>query len=317
MDFAVLAKSLLWPLTRLVISVSISLLVANLIETFNWTRFMARLTAPLVRIAHFQDISGASFSLAFFSSLAANTMLAEAYDQGRLSRRELILSNLFNSLPTYFLHLPTMLFLTVSFLGRPGYIYVGLTLAAAFLRTAIIVVFGRFLLPPLPEGCVVCRLPEDADRSWRTAARKAWHRFKRRLPKILFITIPTYIAIYVMNRTGAFGRIEDFLAAHAGDIAWLDPKAVTVIAFQIAAESSAGLAAAGALLTAGSLPVSSVVLALLVGNIVSTPVRALRHQFPAYAGIFRPALALHLILASQTFRAVSIFAVAAGYWVLS
>ncbi len=316
MDLAGLATGLLWPLSRLVLSVSISLLVANLIETFNWTRFMAKLAAPLVRLSRLKDISGASFSLAFFSSLAANTMLAEAFDQGRLTRRELILSNLFNSLPTYFLHLPTMIFLTVSLLGQPGYIYVGLTLIAAFLRSSTIVVLGRLFLPPLPEGCVVCQLPADADRSWRTAADKAWQRFKRRLPKILFITIPTYILIYFLNRSGAFGHIENFLAAHAGDLAWLDPKAVTVVAFQIAAESSAGLAAAGALLTAGSLPVKSVVLALLVGNIVSTPVRALRHQFPAYAGIFKPALAANLILASQTFRAASIFAVALGYWLL-
>jgi len=43
------------------------------------------------------------------------------------------------------------------------------------------------------------------------------------------------------------------------------------------------------LLQAGSLGVKEVVLALLIGNIVSTPVRSIRHQVPQYLGLFTPA----------------------------
>jgi len=58
-----------------------------------------------------------------------------------------------------------------------------------------------------------------------------------------------------------------------------------------------------------------VVLALLVGNILSTPMRALRHQLPAYSGLFRPRLALRLILANQTLRAaVSMTFVTMAYY---
>ena len=37
----------------------------------------------------------------------------------------------------------------------------------------------------------------------------------------------------------------------------------------------------------------------MVGNILSTPMRAIRHQLPAYAGFYRPALALRLILPTR------------------
>ncbi|MBL3582047.1 hypothetical protein [Oleidesulfovibrio alaskensis] len=37
--------------------------------------------------------------------------------------------------------------------------------------------------------------------------------------------------------------------------------------------------------------------------------RAFRHQFPSYAGIFKPRLALHLIVINQCLRAGSIVAV--------
>jgi hypothetical protein len=50
-----------------------------------------------------------------------------------------------------------------------------------------------------------------------------------------------------------------------------------------------------------------------VGNILSSPVRAVRHQFPYYAGIFKPALALNLIISNQALRAGSIALVTLGY----
>lgn len=167
MDIPHLWQALGWPLTRLLGSLALGLFLANLIEALNWTRFLARFAAPIIRIGHLKDVIGASFSMAFFSGMAANSLLAEAYGQGRLTDRELILANLFNSLPTYFLHLPQMFLITVPFIGaRTAATYVGLTLLAAIARSAAILVYGRLALPPLPEGCVVCHLTEDAF-SWK------------------------------------------------------------------------------------------------------------------------------------------------------
>ena len=129
--FITLWQGLLGPLLRLVFFVSLGLLIGNLIESLNWTHRVARIASPLVRRAHLSDITGASFSMAFFSAVTANTMLSEAYDQGEISRQELIFANLFNSLPTYFLHLPTLFFLAVPMLKGVAFIYVGLTLLAA------------------------------------------------------------------------------------------------------------------------------------------------------------------------------------------
>ena len=61
---------------------------------------------------------------------------------------------------------------------------------------------------------------------------------------------------------------------------------------------------------------AAVVLALMVGNILSTPMRAVRHQLPSYTGFFRPALALRLILANQGMRAASMVLVTLLYYFL-
>ncbi|MCL2123754.1 MAG: hypothetical protein FWH34_06645, partial [Desulfovibrionaceae bacterium] len=95
---------------------------------------------------------------------------------------------------------------------------------------------------------------------------------------------------------------------------FLKPQALGIIVLHLAAEMGAALSAAGSVFNAGGLTASEVVLALLVGNIVSTPMRAIRHQLPSYAGFFTPVLALELVLVNQTLRAVSMVCAAWLYW---
>ncbi len=305
-----------WPLVRLIFFVSVGVLVGNFIEALNWTHGMARLAAPLIRLGHLSDISGASFSMAFFSGVSGNTMLAEAYEQKRISKKELVLANLFNSLPTYFLHMPTLFFITAPLIKGAAFIYVGLTLAAAFLRTAAVLFIGRLLLPEKPEGCVTCALGRNQVSTFKQAVHKAWQRFRIRIRRVLLFTVPIYTAFFLLGRYGLFNALEQMIARHTDILSWLRPESLSIVVFHIAAEFTAGLAAAGALLDAGTLNYREIVLALLAGNILSSPVRGIRHQFPFYAGIFTPRLAVELIIYSQSFRTASLCLVAVIYYFL-
>lgn len=305
-----------WPLLRLIFLVSLGLLLANFVEALNWTHAMARLASPLVRLGNLSDVCGASFSLAFFSGVSGNVMLGEAYDQGRISRRELVLANLFNSLPVYFLHLPNLFFITMSLIKGAAFVYVGLTLGAAVFRTASVLVLGRFLLPRRPEGCVACHLGEEGKAEWRQAVVKAWQRFRTRIRRIILFTAPIYVLFFFLTRFGFFTFLEQFLASRITFLSWLHPEAFSIVVFYIAAEFTVGLAAAGALLETGTLGEPEIILALLVGNILSSPVRAVRHQFPFYAGIFSPRLAVELIVVNQLFRAASLVLATALYFFL-
>ena len=315
--FIILWRGLGWPLLRLVFFVSLGLMLGNIIESLNWTHRVARLASPLIRRAHLSDVTGASFSMAFFSAVTANTMLSEAFDQKKISRRELIFANLFNSLPTYFLHLPTLFFLAVPLLKGVALLYVGLTLSAAFLRTLCIMVIGRLMLAENKEHCVTCRLEENKVNNVSQALEKAWLRFRKRIKRILLFTIPIYAMVFILNHFGMFDLLERWLALHVGFLAWLHPESLGVVALQLTAEISAGLAAAGALLDNGSLEARQVVLALLAGNVLSSPMRAVRHQFPFYAGIFQPRLAVELITYNQVFRTGSIILVGLLYYFLT
>jgi len=315
--FIMLWQGLGWPLLRLVFFISIGLMIGNLIESLNWTHGVARMASPFVRIAHLSDITGASFSMAFFSAVTSNTMLSEAYEQKKITKQELIFANLFNSLPTYFLHLPTLFFLAVPLIKGVAFVYVGLTFFAAFLRTVCILVVGRIVLPGNKEHCVTCRLEENRVSSLSQAFDKAWLRFRKRIKRILVITVPIYTAVFILSRFGMFTLLEEGLAQHVKFLAWLHPESLGVVALQLTAEISAGLAAAGALLDNGSLESRQVVLALLAGNVLSSPMRAVRHQFPFYAGVFQPRLAAELITYNQIFRTGSIILVGIFYYFLS
>ena len=307
-----------WPLLRLLLLLAVGLLAALFIESLNWTRRLATVARPLTRFGHLSPLVGAAFSLCFFSGLAANTMLAEGYDKQQLSRKELILANLFNSLPANFLHLPTTFFIAFPIIKGAAFVYMGLTVGAAVLRTLGIALISRLLLPAAnAEFAPRVELPADPAHPFRAALQNTMKRFKRRIRKIASYTVPIYIFFYYLNEAGFFAAAERFMTAHLGWWSWLSPQAISILTFQMAAEFTAGLAAAGSLLASGAMEAREIVLVLLIGNILSSPVRAIRHQYPYYAGIFKPVLAMELIVFSQGFRAVSIVFVTILYYYAS
>ncbi len=321
MDMLVDHLPMLWaklfaPLLSLLGFISVGLLAATILESLNWTAKIAVVARPLIRLGHLSERVGAAFAMAIISGVAANTMLAEAYDKQEMNKRELVLANLFNSLPTYFLHLPTMIVITVPLIKGAAFIYIGITFLAALLRTLTIVMVGRLLLP-VPCRPVDLAIKNRQQDEWPVILAKTWRRFKKRMKKIAMITVPIYVAIFIMNRLAFFSYLEQQVAGYLDFLPWLSPQAIGIITLQMAAELTAGLAAAGALLQDSVLSPEEVVFALLIGNILSSPLRAVRHQFPYYAGIFRPKLAIELIVYNQLFRILSLVIAAACYVVLT
>ena len=303
------------PIIRISISIAIGLFIANFIESLNWTNRLATFARPLIRMGRLSAVTGASFSMAFVSGVSANTMLAEAFDKGQMSKRELVLANLFNSLPRFFLHLPTTFFLTVPLIKTAAFLYVGLTFSAAILQTILVVLSGRMLLP---ENTDTLLMAEQKERTgWKKAFVTSAKRLKKRMGKVMIFMVPVYLLFFLFSRYGLFTRIEDFISAKAWFLSWLNPQSLGIVILHVTTEFSAGLTAASVLLAQNSLTVKEVVLALLVGNILSTPIRAVRHQLPYYSGIFSPQLALELVGFSQVTRALCVVLVAVIYYYLT
>ncbi len=304
---------LVWPLIRITFFIAIGLIIANCIESLNWTHRLAALARPLIKLGRLSPITGASFSVAFFSGVSANSMLAEAYDAEKITKSELILANLFNSLPRFFLHLPTVFFLTVPLIKGAAVIYVGLTFTAALIQTSVVVLSGRLILPLSTEPIII-KAGRKSKPSLMEVIEKSLKRLKKRMLKLLKFMIPVYVLFFLLNWYGLFTKLEELVTAKAWFLSWLSPQSLGIVILHVTAEFSAGLAAASVLLAENSLSVREVVLALLVGNILAAPIRALRHQLPYYTGIYNPGLALQLVTISQSARGVCVIVVAIGYY---
>lgn len=303
-------RLLIVPLAKLLFGLLVGVLLANILESMHWTRFLARLSRPFARLAHFGSKAQAAFTLAFFSPHATNASLSEAYKNGDIKRRELFLASLFVSFPAYLAHMPTLFFLIFPVLGSSTFTYVFLTFLAALFRTLVVLLIARKLLTASCDADEVLLRPPT---SLREALRRALSRSLARLPRLLCATVPMYLLVFYAQEQGFFESFRLWLSEQSFWISQLSPKAAGIVVLQLAAELGLALGAAASLLSLGSISHEEVIVALLIGNILATPVRALRHQFPSHAGYFGPLLGLRLVLLSQCFRFFFMVLVTAGY----
>jgi hypothetical protein len=309
---------LLWPLTRLMVFIAMGLLIGQVIEASGWTKTLAVVARPLFRFGNLGDRCSAAFTTAFFSGVTANAMLLNFYQEGTISRRQLFLSNFTNQLPAFFLHLPTTFFIVIPLTGRAGALYFLITFSAAVLRTALFLIYGHLVFesPAVSTNAQFEQIPAGKKKSWATIAKALKDRLPRRLTRIAVYVIPIYMAVFMANAMGLFEIMRRALAGYVVTT-FMPMESLSVIILSFAAEFTSGFAAAGALLDAGVLTVKQTVLALLIGNILAFPIRALRHQLPRYIGIFSPKMGTQILLMGQGFRIVSLMIVGVVYYLLT
>ncbi|MFZ7125754.1 MAG: nucleoside recognition protein [Desulfobacterales bacterium] len=304
---------LLWPLCRLHLFILIGLAAGQIVEIMGWTRRLAVIARPLFRYGKLGDRCSAAFTTAWFSGAAANAMLHDFYQDGVISKQQLYLANLVNQLPSYFLHLPTTFFIVLPLTGIAGALYFLLTFIATVLRTAAFLVYGRMVLPA-PEPVEPAGKTRRADPSGKSAG--PWAALRRKLPArltgVALYVIPIYVIVFVVNAAGGFDALQNLLNRTAAN-ALLPVESLSVVVLSFVAEFTSGFAAAGALMDAGVLTVKQTVIALLLGNILAFPVRALRHQLPRYVGIFAPRMGTEILLLGQAFRVLSLVLVGAVF----
>lgn len=316
-------KKLGFPLFRLMGFIFIGLLAGQLIESLGWTRQVAVLARPFFRFSNLGNHCSAAFTTAFISGAAANAMLLEFYEDKKITKIQLFLSNYVNQFPAFFLHLPTTMFIVLPLAGYAGLLYFVLTFLATLFRTICFLVFGRFYLNN-PEPALSSDQQSDQDKESPLVKKKdlktALKTIKKRLPvrvvNILIWVLPIYTLVFILNINGFFEYLNTSLSSFVS-LSIIPIESLSVVILSFAAEFASGFAAAGALMDAGVITVKQTVIALLLGNILAFPIRALRHQLPRYMGIFTPKMGLQLLLSGQAFRVISIVLAGILYYMVA
>jgi hypothetical protein len=314
LPLSLVLDKLLLPLLRLILFISIGLVIGQIIEMFGWTHSLSVVARPLFRFSHLDDRCGAAFTTAFFSGVAANAMLLDFYKDGKISKQALFLTNFMNQLPAFFLHLPTTFFIVVPLTGWAGGIYFLITFLAAVLRTLGFALYGRFRLRVSPDHTTgKSSVKESPGKPRRSIWQGIRSKFPPRMARIVVYVVPIYILVFVVNAKGFFTVAQNWMAGVI-TVEFLPVEALSFVVLSFVAEFTSGFAAAGALLQAGVITVKQTVLALLVGNIVAFPIRALRHQLPRYMGIFSPRMGAQILFMGQGFRVLSLIMTGAIYY---
>lgn len=313
-------KKLGFPLSRLMGFIFIGLLAGQLIESLGWTRQVAVLARPFFKFSNLGNHCSAAFTTAFISGAAANAMLLEFYEDKKITKMQLFLSNYVNQFPAFFLHLPTTMFIVLPLAGYAGLLYFVLTFLATLFRTICFLLFGKFYLKPSDFASSVTKTDKNRELTKKKDLKTAWQTIKKRLPvrvvNILIWVLPIYTLVFILNINGFFEYLNKSLSSYVS-LSIIPIESLSVVILSFAAEFASGFAAAGALMDAGVITVKQTVIALLLGNILAFPIRALRHQLPRYMGIFTPKMGLQLLLSGQAFRVISIVLAGILYYMVT
>ncbi len=203
LDGHLVLSKLLWPLLRLLIFISAGLFAGQIIEATGWTRSLAALASPLFRFGKLNQRCSAAFTTAFVSGVAANAMLLDFYKEGKITKREVFLTNFINQLPAYFLHLPTTIFIVIPLTGQAGGLYFLMTFVAVAIRTTLLLLYGHFA-PSLPDSDSGTEEPSRGRN--HLASSGIWEGIKSKFPKrimhIAMYVVPIYIFVFVIHAMG-------------------------------------------------------------------------------------------------------------------
>ena len=304
-SLAVCIQKLGIPLLRLLLFISIGLLAGQVIESFGWTRQVAVFARPFFRFSNLGNRCSAVFTTAFISGAAANAMLLDFYEDNKISKMQLFLSNYINHFPAFFLHLPTTVFIVLPLTGTAGALYFLITFLATLLRTICFLLFGRLYLKK-----------HDVNKEKAYSHTEQPSKLPARITNIIIWVLPIYTIVFILNLNGFFDYLNKTLSNYV-TITIMPVESLSVVILSFAAEFTSGFAAAGALMDAGVITVKQTVIALLLGNVLAFPIRALRHQLPRYMGIFSPKMGLQLLLSGQFFRVLSIILMGTLYYIVT
>ena len=272
------SKRIILPLVRLTLLISIGFFVGLIIEGMGWTHQISVMARPFMRWGHLSPQMGAVFTTAFFSGAASLSMLKSFHQEGFVDRKEMTVCVLLNTFPTFFLHLPTTLFILLPLVGKAGAVYLFLTFCAALLRLGVLLIWTHFVFSLASTGYQEKRTEK---KPFKTVLVETGKKSTQRLGRILAIVLPVYLMVAIVSDAGFFLWLRKLTAVSVSGV-FVPVEAMTVVIFSLVAEFTSGYAAAGAMLEAGTLNIFQTVSALLLGNIIAAPIRALRHQMPYY-----------------------------------
>lgn len=252
--------------------------VTAVLELRCYLKAMGRIARPMVRFAHLSDFSAQAFLTSFASGSVAAMMLADGYKNGNISRREMILSALCNSVPPILMFNGYLTLPLIGIIGKVGGLYFVISSGISLLALCLFLVITRIGMRG--HTTVLTKFVDNKVISWRETFRKAAKQTMKFLYRLLLLTTPFYLWTACALRNGWL----DFSLPLSLQ-SFLSPEALSVIAARVGGLMAAAGTAAE-LLRGQQITTWQLLIALLLGNMLNGFTRLLRRGLPVSMGIY-------------------------------
>jgi len=261
-------------------AVAIGAIIANIIESRNWTGFISFIANPLLKFSRLPGVCGISFGTAFFSNNAAGSMLASAYADGRITRKEMFIGAITNSFPAKFRHMMRPAVVIIPLLGITAILYLAIQLIIEILQVLLVFSFGRRknLDPTEYHAAVRKEMP-----TWNESLRFSLKATGKILLRVILITLPIFIFVAYLGDKGVFRQLEKKIPRNMQSV--LSPETIAIMGSKMGGLVSSATVA-DKMFHEGKVSMLQILIALMAANMITIPFSALRRNLPTALGIF-------------------------------
>ncbi|MBB6067535.1 nucleoside recognition domain-containing protein [Methanococcus maripaludis] len=300
-DFSILGNSLLSAMIytiKLSSIVLFTMFVMNCLINTGIMKKVSNFLYPFTKHLKMNQLSLYSILSCFFSPTVGYSILAEGYNDKKVTEKELIGSSLANSFPSIFSHTFTFFIpIAIPLLGMTGVIYILIRSGVAMVKTII----GLFYLALVSKNMAEYEPKNEEKKNIKKSMKKSFEstlRVSKRILPIMFVTM--FIVIYFSN-LGVFEVIKLIINPVTGYLN-LDPSVGILILTDLINVQAAMVMGSG-LLENGVLSSKDVIIGLIFANVISLSTRYAKHSLPLHVSLFGPKLGTKIVMinASITF----------------
>jgi len=288
-----LIYALYW-VAKIVPVIAIGILVTSFAVNIGLMKKFDRLIKPLSSKANISTLSALSVVTCTFSTTAGYSMLSDGLNEKMISELEVIATTEISSFPSILSHLFTFFIpVVIPILGlATGSIYVCLVGFAAFLKTCFGIFLARLWLKDANVFSTKPQLSTNHDNAPIEDNRSAWNKSARSTYKLLKRIVPTmFITLFLVSVAMELNLFDSFSAILEPftNILGLESEIALISATEIV-NTYAGMILAGSLLGEGLISTKGVLIALLLGTVISFSARFVKHSLPLHVSLFGPKL---------------------------
>ncbi len=283
---------------RILLAIFIGTAIGTIFECRNGTKYLKTLTKPLLKYSNLPAICGTAFLTAFVSNIAASGMLAGAYSDKQITRRQMISGAIINSFPAYATIMLLVMFILFPMIGRIAIIYAALVILLDLIRVFVIISIIK-LFSNRSKFEHIYKFEQPDPTSWNDTFKKIKKRTLKVCKRFILWGIPLYLLAILLSHTGIFNEINQYIPKIVRDI--FPSGVITIIIAKLGGLTTAATVAMG-MLQVSKITTSQVLLAFFAGNIFDIPLRTVKHNLPIALGIFPEKSGLWIVLISESTR---------------